>query len=172
MLTSPEPDIFLAVELKLDNSVYDNGEFLPATYSASHKDRKRWRWQSVYCNERDHYSWAITWTRYGMWATLGEDPSWGSKDCRPPDSPTKCLQELEWSICLVHKETLKPYFSSEATSTLLVSIGIPSHMCQRSPRRRTANSCCRSLQTSTWTSWTTNQHRRTSLSYFSPHVLN
>ena len=42
---------------------------------------------------------------------------------------------------------------------------------QRSPRRKTANSCCIYLQTSTWTSWTMNQHeRRASLSYFSPRT--
>ena len=41
MLTSLEPNIFITVESKHDNSVYDS-EFLPATYSASRKDRKRW----------------------------------------------------------------------------------------------------------------------------------
>ena len=75
-----------------------------------------------------------------------------AKTVDPQTPQLNAYRNWNGQSALFDKETLKPYFSSEATSALLASIGIPSHMCQRSPRRRNTNSCCRSLQTSTWTS--------------------
>ena len=167
MLTSMEPDIFLAVESKLDDSVYDN-EFLPATYSASRKDRKRGGGGVFIATKEpiiaEPLPRSIRTVSYAGWrSNLGQQrlsSLESSIDPRTPQLKAYKNGQSAWS----DKDTPKPYFSSEVTSTLRVSIGIPSHACKRSPGRRAANSCCRSLQTSTWTSWTMNIRGRTSLS--------
>ena len=106
MLTSMEPDIFLAVESKLDDSVYDN-EFLPATYSASRKDRKRGG-GGVFIATKEPIiaeplpeldtDCELRWVKIQLGAAKTFITGVFH---RPPDSPTKCLQEQ--SICLVRQ---------------------------------------------------------------------
>ena len=157
MLTSLEPDIFLAVESKLDNSVYVN-DFLPAGYSTSHKDRKRGGGR-VFIATKEPIKAAplpeldteceLSWVKIHLEAakTLIIGVFY-----RPPDSPTKCLQELEWSFFLVRQRYPEaiPLLGGDfnlAGNNWNSLLHVP-----RSPRRRTANSCSRSLHTSTWTS--------------------
>jgi len=103
MLVSLDPDIFLAVETKLDNTV-QNGEILLPQYNSSPNDRKRGGGGVLVASKDNIITEALP--DYDTncelcWIKIHLE---GAKTLivgvlyRPPDSPRQCLHELSLSL--------------------------------------------------------------------------